>query len=113
MKTVKTFYAHIFLGLKDLDAEFVYPIEDVKSICQSFCDEVGLCVTITPTEFVYTNGNENGCIVGLINYPRFPNTELNIRETAIKLGTKLLFLFNQKRLSIEFPDETVMLSDEE
>lgn len=43
-----------------------------REICRAYCDEVGYCVTVTPTSYVYTGGEESGFIVGLINYPRFP-----------------------------------------
>lgn len=31
-----------------------------RRICRNFCDEEGLCVTVTPTTYVYTGGDENG-----------------------------------------------------
>ena len=33
----------------------------------------GLCVTLSKTEYIYTYGNEDGWVVGLINYPRYPS----------------------------------------
>ena len=58
-------------------------------ICRDFCDKEGLCVTVTPTTYVYTNGQEEGVIVGLINYPRFPAEPGAIYATANALAEKL------------------------
>lgn len=44
--------------------------DEARDLCRAFCDEEGLCVTVTPTTYVYTGGEEDGVIVGLINYPR-------------------------------------------
>ena len=52
------------------------------------CLREGLCVTIEPTRFIYTGGEETGFVVGLLNYPRFPTTEsvLIDRAKVIALG---------------------------
>jgi SAM-dependent methyltransferase len=43
------------------------------------------CVTVTPTNFIYCGGQEDGVIIGIRNYPRFPKTE---DEICIKAGTR-------------------------
>jgi hypothetical protein len=53
----------------------------IKHFCQHHCAE-GACVTVTPTEYVYTGGREAGAIIGLINYPRFPKTPADIDSEA-------------------------------
>ena len=75
-----------------------------KMICRDFCDQEGLCVTVTPTTYVYTGGQEDGVIVGLINYPRFPATPGRIYATARALADKLLELMGQKSFTIQTPD---------
>lgn len=57
-------------------------------ICQTFCDR-GLCVTIEPTNYVFTGGQEMGVRVGLINYARFPKSRLEILDVAKELGFTL------------------------
>jgi len=111
MEIVPTYQATIFVGLKERHTGFHHPYYRVRDVCQAYCDEVGLCITITETEFIYTNGRENGAIVGLINYPRFPSTPEKIRAHAIELGNRLLSAFNQYRLSIVFPSDTVMMTN--
>ena len=58
----------------------------IKQECRKYCLEIGLCVTITPTTFIYTGGEELGVEIGLINYPRFADTQENILKKAIELA---------------------------
>ena len=69
-------------------------------ICQEYVDKENLCVTVTPTKFFYTNGNECGAIVGLINYPRFPSIGNEVEDHAFALATQLKEKFKQKRVSV-------------
>jgi hypothetical protein len=110
---VDTFWANIYVGQKNRDTGEVYPLDIAFEICQKYVDEVGLCVTITPTEYVYTDGGESGFVVGLINYPRFPSSPEVIRGHALELGRRLLDEYRQYRVSIVFPDKTYMISREE
>jgi hypothetical protein len=66
------------------------PIDVAKQIIRAECLREGLCVTIDPTTFIYTGGEESGYVVGLINYPRFPSTPADIEERARDLMHKLL-----------------------
>ena len=108
MKQTPTFEAKIFIGLGTPDHEYL--LEQVQDVCQEYVDSVGLCVTVTPTQYVYTGGTERGAIVGLINYPRFPDL-LGVRDKALKLAALLKGRFRQQRVSVMFHDETVMLEN--
>lgn len=66
------------------------PIEQAKQILRRECLAEGLCVTVEPTTFIYTGGEESGYVVGLINYPRFPSDPASIRERAMQLASMLL-----------------------
>jgi len=66
------------------------PIEHVKQACRRYCLDVGLCVTVEPTTFIYTGGEEQGAVVGLIQYPRFETTEEIIWERAQALASFIL-----------------------
>ena len=109
MKTVPTYTATIYVGLRDAENGVVHNISRVETICQNYCDEVGLCVTVTPTRFIYTHGNEAGAIIGLINYPRFPLTRDEIKARARQIASVLKASLHQKRLSIVCSDKTTML----
>lgn len=79
-------------------------------ICRAYCDEEGLCVTVTPTSYVYTGGEEAGVIVGLINYPRFAAEPREIMFAAKTLALELMHKLEQQSVSIQAPDETVWFS---
>lgn len=66
------------------------PIESAKQIIRGYCLSVGLCVTIEPTLFIYTGGEEAGYVVGLLNYPRFPSNAEDLDRKAEKLALLLL-----------------------
>lgn len=108
---MKSFEAKIFVGFKERDTGCIHTIEECESVCQSYVDSIGLCVTVTPTKYIYTNGHEPGAIIGLIQYPRFPTEESQIQEYTLNLATLLLYRFNQYRVTINFPDETIMLTN--
>jgi hypothetical protein len=108
--------ATIYVGVKALknrdDRSGHVPLfwkRKARWLLQKHVDCIGLCVTFTPTTFIYTKGNEPGFSVGLINYPRFPSTRLDIRQHALAIGYLMLREFKQFKVSIVFPDETVML----
>jgi len=60
-------------------------IDIIKNVCREYC-LIGLCVTINPTLFIYTGGEEFGVEIGLINYPRFKDEEINILNKAKELA---------------------------
>lgn len=81
-----------------------------KQICREYCDEVGLCVTIEPTTYIYTGGIEEGVRIGLINYPRFPTTEVKLFAAAVALGHRLLTGLHQTSFTVQGPYETIYIS---
>ena len=128
IKIVDTFWATIFVGLKDTKKSteetrnIIYNKEVAEYICQKYCDEFGLCVSFTPTTYIYTSnpkklytglGREPGLIVQLINYPRFPDTPKNIKNHALKLGKLLQKELKQYKVTIMMPDKTIMLEEED
>lgn len=103
--------ATIWVGFRHRYDGQVRPIEDAIACAQTYCDEVGLCVSVTPTTFVYTNGSEPGCAVGLIDYPRFPSGAQQVEAHALTLAERLRVALDQLRVSVVLPGRTVMLSD--
>lgn len=83
---------------------------EAEPICQSYCDEVGLCVTVTDSFYVFTGGSERGVIVGLINYPRFPKKPDDIWQHAEVLAAFLCDRLGQQSYTIQAPDKTVWFS---
>lgn len=83
MKThaVDTYWVRLYLS---------GPVEVAKQIIRAECLREGLCVTVEPTTFIYTGGEEAGYVVGLLNYPRFPSSEDALDARADDLMRKLM-----------------------
>ena len=86
---------------------------DAMRCCRDFCFEVGLCVSVTDCDFVYTGGAEDGVSVGLVNYPRFPTELETLRTTATKLANALMIALSQLSVLIVGPDVTVWITRRE
>lgn len=82
-------------------------------ICRFHCDECPWCVTVSPTTFTYTGGTEDGFIIGLINYPRFPSPPERIWHEAEAVAHRLCEALGQKSYTIQAPDKTVWISHRE
>ena len=81
-----------------------------RVICRHFCDKEGLCVTVTPTSYVYTGGEEAGFIVESINYPRFPKQVGLIYAAAHELAEMLRAGLMQQSYTIQTPDAAFWFS---
>lgn len=86
------------------------PIDVAKQVIRGVCFAKGLCVTVEPTTYVYTGGEESGYVVGLLNYPRFPSSGENLTATAESLALTLLEKTYQKSVLIVSPTESKWLS---
>ena len=109
MTVVDTYTATIYVGTSETGLWSKEPIRKAKSICQKYCDTVGLCVTVKQVTFIYSNGTEEGVEVGLINYPRFPSNKQTLQMHAVTLAKLLKKELEQKRVSVVFPDNTYMI----
>lgn len=86
------------------------PIETAKQIIREHLLTHPLCVTIEPTLFIYTGGEESGYVVGLLNYPRFPNAP---NELAVRAGILAELLLNktfQRSALIVTPENTTWIT---
>ena len=103
-KTVKTHRVRIYLSGS---------LHTIEEECRHECLRDGLCVTVDPTRFIYTGGEETGAVVGLINYPRFPTTKKELWKRAHALALKLLMVTCQNSVLIMSEDQTEWLSRRE
>lgn len=103
-KTSNTYWARIYIS---------GPIEEAKQIIRRECIQEGLCITIEPTLFIYTGGEENGYVIGLINYPRFPSDPVYIKTRAHDLCKKLMTETYQYSALIMTVDETIWITQRE
>lgn len=78
-----------------------------------YCDEQGLCVTVSQTTYVYTGGQESGFVIGLINYPRFRSSPQELWATAEHIAAYLRERLHQDSYTIQTPDKTVWFSHRE
>ena len=97
-KIEKTYWVKIYLSGS---------IETIKAVCREYCYRIGLCVTINPTLFIYTGGEEYGVEIGLINYPRFPDSEKGIMAKAVDLADRCRAASFQHSYLIMSPTETI------
>lgn len=97
VKSVPTATARLYLS---------GPIEVAKQIIRADCLREGLCVTVEPTTFIYTGGEEAGYVVGLVNYPRFPSDQAAITARARDLMQRLLAGTHQHSALLVTPETT-------
>ncbi len=119
MTSVPTYWAKVYVGFREGRTTDVVPVlhtlAEAQAVVQAFVNEVKDtgnpcgCATMTPTRYVYGNGWEDGVEIGLVNYPRFPGTSEAIRAGALELAERLRVALGQMRVSVMFPDETVMM----
>lgn len=80
------------------------PIEIAKQFLRAECMREGLCVTVEPTHFIYTGGEETGYVVGLLNYPRFPSPADALVARARNLMVGLLEATHQHSALMVTPE---------
>jgi hypothetical protein len=85
-------------------------IAQAEQVCREYCFKAGLCVTVTPTQYIYTGGQEAGFAVGLINYPRFPTDASALQIHAEHLGLQLMERLCQHSFTIESNRRTLWYS---
>ncbi len=83
------------------------PLAIVEQVCREYCLAVGLCVTVTPTRFIYTGGEETGATIGLAQYPRFPDSDIDTDAAA--LAERLLEATAQLSLMVVTPEQSIWL----
>lgn len=110
---VPTYTATIYCGRKVGYSGDVLPVSIAQELIQQYVNDVGLCVSLTETTFIYTGGSEPGLIVGLINYPRFPSSPDAIQAHAEELARRLRTAYQQLGVSVVASGETKWMPSEE
>ena len=100
--TCPTYWAKIYIA---------GPVPIIEQICREYVMKGG-CVTVTPTNYIYTMGEESGVEIGMINYPRFPkgNPEVELFNQAVELGNNILEQCCQGSYTIMTPQDTYFFS---
>lgn len=102
--TAPTYWVKIFIA---------GPIEVAKQILRREAMAKGMCVTIEPTLYLYTGGEEAGYVVGFINYPRFPKEPELLFAEAKRIAELLRTETYQHSYTLMAPDTTVWYSTRE
>ena len=89
------------------------PLDVIEQTCRSSCLAIGLCVTVTPTRFIYAGGEETGAEIGLLNYPRFPADPAEINYKARHLANLLLLATYQRSVLVVTPTTTEWITKDE
>jgi hypothetical protein len=89
------------------------PIEVAKQLLRAECLRDGLCVTIEPTTYIYTGGEEQGYVVGLLNYPRFPKDSAALLDRARRVMALLLDGTHQHSALLVAPSLSEWISNRE
>ena len=84
--------------------------DDARRLCRQYCMEIGLCVTVTDCDFIYTGGQESGVRIGLLNYPRFDEGADVIWRKAEDLAHRLRAGLCQHSVLIQDDNKAVWLS---
>lgn len=98
---VETYTAQVYIGGSFAEA---------CRVAQDYCDSVGLCVTVEPVSYIYTDGSTDGVRVGLINYGRFPSNPDAVFGHAEKLANILIYDLGQQTATIIATDRSVWLT---
>lgn len=88
-------------------------VDVARQAIREYCYDVGLCVTVTPTTYIYTGGEEAGFIVGFINYPRFPVEPADLDATAREVADLLLDRCCQHSYTLVAPEGSTWVTRRE
>ena len=100
-KTAKSYNCKIYIA---------GDIGQIKQVCRKYCYKIGLCVTVSPTTYIYTGGEEEGAIIGFIQYPRFPKSHHKIKIIARNLGNEIMKRCCQQSFIVETLNKTYWFS---
>lgn len=116
---IKTFQASIFIGLeygytqKQIDENLV--IESLSELQKQLSAEknIFLSASVSKTNIVLNDQNEQHLKIDFINYPKFPLSEEIFKDEVLHFGKELMKQFEQNRILIIYTDETVMFEQSE
>ena len=116
---IKTFQASIFIGLeygytqKQINENLV--IESLSELQKQLSAEknIFLSASVSKTNIVLNDQNEQHLKIDFINYPKFPQSEEIFKDEVLHFGKELMKQFEQNRILIIYTYETVMLEKSE
>jgi hypothetical protein len=88
-------------------------IEHAKQVIRLFCKDEPSCVTVTPTAYIYTGGEEAGFVVAFRNYPRFPSARGSLEVKARELAETIRTALGQKSYMIVAESGTIWRTEQD
>lgn len=85
--------------------------QEAISFLSKYFGNLGMCATVTETDFVFTGGREVGVCIGFINYPKYVSTPEDIAHTVIEIADKMLTKTYQRSCSVVCSDRTYYLTN--
>lgn len=80
--------------------------QEAKSALRKYTIDNKLCVTLTKTDFIYTGGAEEGVLIRIVNYPRFPKDYHSINVISWDLAKYLMEELSQLTALVVTPHTT-------
>lgn len=113
-KSTPTINYTIFVGTKyTAFPELSITNQNLKQFIYEWVDKIGMCVSVTEVDYIYTGGNEEGLRIEFINYPRFPSNQEELKAKVMDLAHILIKKSKQCNITIVGPKDTIMLTDSE
>lgn len=75
--------------------------EEAQRTLRKYCSENGACFSISKNKYIYSGGEEDGIVVHVMNYPRFPKSQSELYKLTEQLAIKLMYDLNQGSYTIE------------
>jgi len=117
MHYCNTYESKIFIGGREGYNGNFFSKEQVINLISKYQSENPECevgaVSIFDTTYLFQNYCEHGYMIYSINYPRFTRTDKEIDKFSVGLARFLKDELKQNRVSIVFPDKTIMLGEKE
>jgi len=88
-------------------------VEHAKQVIRRFCKDEPSCVTVTPTAYIYTGGEEAGFVVAFRNYPRFPSARGSLEVKACKLAEMLREALGQRSFMVVSESGTIWSTEQD
>ena len=85
------------------------PIDMIKQVCREYV-LCGLCVTITPTTYIFSHGEEEGAMIELIRYPKYPDSpgdESDCWDVMCELAEFICDNIHQGSYTVMDPDQAI------
>ena len=100
-KDIETFYVWLYVAGN---------YNTVEMACREAAFPSGMCVTIEDVKYIFGGGSEDGCRIGIIQYPPFPEEKEVLIDKLVNLGKDIIEKNFQFSFTIVTPTTTTFYS---